>query len=88
MVQIVDVSIKCYLHDDIAGPYLEGMSDNIFWKMDIYGILAIRDPLDDSQNYIFLPFKRGCSSYQSSKHVNPFKLIFINTYGVNEMNFR
>jgi hypothetical protein len=43
MVQIVDVSIKCYLHDDIAGPYLEGMPDNIFWKIDIYGILAISD---------------------------------------------
>ncbi|KAM0840449.1 hypothetical protein ACQ4PT_059636 [Festuca glaucescens] len=58
MLQILDVFVKCYWkHDGIAGPYYDVMPDNTFCpdlKMDVYGMVAIRDPLDDySRNYIF-----------------------------------
>jgi hypothetical protein len=58
MLQILDVFVKCYWkHDRSAGPYYDVMLDNTFCpdlKMDVDGMVAVRDPLDDySRNYIF-----------------------------------
>ncbi|KAL6659149.1 hypothetical protein ACP70R_003189 [Stipagrostis hirtigluma subsp. patula] len=51
MLQILDILVKCYMNTE---PYMFLMPDNAVGpSVEVYGMCAIRDCLDNSRNYIY-----------------------------------
>ncbi|KAL6646550.1 hypothetical protein ACP70R_018158 [Stipagrostis hirtigluma subsp. patula] len=54
MLQVFDILVKCYLNNDIADPYMLLTPGNTMGPfVEVYGMCAIRDCLDNSRNYIY-----------------------------------